>query len=130
MVLGTRGGALVVVSVRTVPASVAGQLGILGGGTAMAIMGDPDDDYDAEVEKWEKKLEKEPRRQRISDANKLELENSGWLKKLMPDAARRRQFMKWLERRHGTREGIDYEHLRPGSPEAAAAVEEFNLEEP
>jgi hypothetical protein len=68
-------------------------------------------------------FEEQPRRQRISDANKAELENSGWLKERLPDANHRRSFMKWLERGH--KQGEAHEHLRPGSPEAEARLQEF-----
>jgi hypothetical protein len=65
--------------------------------------------------------------QRISDANKMELENSGWLKGRLPNADHRRDFMKWLEENH--RVGEPHIHLRPGSPEAEAALQQFSEEE-
>jgi hypothetical protein len=68
-------------------------------------------------------FEEQPKKQRISDANKAELENSGWLKERLPDANHRRSFMKWLERGH--KQGEAHEHLRPGSPEAEAKLQEF-----
>jgi hypothetical protein len=57
-----------------------------------------------------------PRRQRISDGNKQELEESAWLRRRLPDDERRREFMKWLEKGH--RQGEEHTHLRPGSQEA------------
>lgn len=68
-------------------------------------------------------FEDQPRRERISDANKAELENSGWLKERLPDAKHRRAFMKWLERGH--KQGEAHEHLRPGSSEAEARLQDF-----
>ena len=131
-VLAMRGGTMVFVSARTIPATVAIEWGIAGSGAAMAMMGpdDPDFEDDPEVAKWERKFAGKPQRQRISDANKQELQDSGWLKQKLPDESRRRRFMKWLEERHNLREGKEHEHLKPGSPEAQQAVDEFNAEEP
>jgi hypothetical protein len=67
-----------------------------------------------------------PRSQRISDGNKAELENSGWLKAQLPDPADRREFMKWLQRGHEL--GEEHVHLRPGSPEAQEALSEWSAE--
>lgn len=75
--------------------------------------------YGDEADKWSK----EPRRERISDGNKQELQDSGWLKEKVPDVNTRRNFMKWLEQGH--KQGEAHEHLRPGSPEAEAALAEF-----
>jgi PrsW family intramembrane metalloprotease len=69
-----------------------------------------------------------PGDQRISDGNKAELQDSGWLKEQVPDADTRRQFMDWLERGHN--QGEAHVHLRPGSREAAQALEEFFKEYP
>jgi trimeric autotransporter adhesin len=61
--------------------------------------------------------------QRISDAAKTELENSGWLKEEEPNPSARTRFMKWLETEHKlVEEGGDHEHLRPGSPDAQRAL--------
>ena len=60
--------------------------------------------------------ENKPKKQRMSDAAKAELENSGWLKKRLPDAEHRRQFMEWLQKRHES--GSPHDHLSPGSPYA------------
>ncbi|OAI39303.1 hypothetical protein AYO39_00465 [Actinobacteria bacterium SCGC AG-212-D09] len=112
---------------------------------APAIGGDPPEpaptdevgpepaDDDADLDYWEREYGEdpentEPRRERISDANKAELEDSGWLRRELPDAARRRAFMKWLETSH--RQGYEHEHLRPGSPAARDAIRRFNEEEP
>ena len=69
-----------------------------------------------------------PKKERISDANKVELEDSGWLKKQLPDPERRRQFMKWLEANH--RAGEAHVHLRPGSREAREMLNRFKQEHP
>ena len=60
---------------------------------------------------------------RISDANKRELQESGWLRDLLPNVRARRAFMKWLERNHKT--GEAHIHLSPGSNEAVVALGEF-----
>ena len=65
--------------------------------------------------------------QRMSDANKTELENSGWLKGRLPNADHRREFMGWLEENH--RQGEPHIHLSPGSPEAEAELLRFSEEE-
>ncbi|MFL6141883.1 MAG: peptidoglycan-binding domain-containing protein [Labedaea sp.] len=70
-----------------------------------------------------------PRRQRISDGNKTELENSAWLRRRLPDDERRRQFMKWLERRHDNRDG-PHAHENPGSRELESSVRDFEAENP
>ena len=69
-----------------------------------------------------------PRDQRISDANKAELQDSGWLKDKVPSDDTRRKFMDWLETGH--RKAEPHAHLRPGSREAARALEEFFQEFP
>lgn len=128
VLLATSQGQLVVVAAETAPVEVAGQLGITGGATAMSMSGGPrDNDY------WEDKYGDDsrnelPRRQRISDGNKQELEDSGWLKQRLPNDERRREFMNWLERGHD--QGETHTHLRPGSREAEAAVREFESESP
>ena len=66
--------------------------------------------------------------ERISDATKKELEDSGWLKELEPDAERRREFMEWLEQNHG--KGGRHDHLSPGSPAAQRKYEEWLRENP
>ena len=94
-------------------------------GSAMAMAGNRggrwqdymDEDYDPRSGK-----------QRISDGNKVELEDSGWLKKKLPDADRRREFMKWLEKNH--KAGEEHAHLRPGSPEAQQMLDRFLSENP
>ncbi|HKS72670.1 MAG TPA: LysM peptidoglycan-binding domain-containing protein, partial [Terriglobales bacterium] len=63
--------------------------------------------------------------QRMSDANKVELENSGWLKEKLPDPTHRKEFMKWLEENH--QQGEAHIHLRPGSREAEDALQDFKL---
>ena len=81
------------------------------------------DDY------WEEKYGQDdppPRQERISDANKAELEDSGWLKNKLKEPQLRRDFMKWLEQGH--KQGEAHEHLRPGSPEAEAKLAEFLAE--
>lgn len=107
-------------------------LATLGAAGAMAILammmggsgsGGRGDDY------WEDKYGQDdppPRRERISDANKAELEDSGWLKNKIKDPQTRRDFMKWLEQGH--KQGEAHEHLRPGSPEAEAKLAEFLAE--
>jgi hypothetical protein len=102
---------------------------------------------------------REVREQRISDANKQELENSSWLKKKEPKPERRRKFMKWLEKNHkvgeedvaatekelsvGNKAAAEkskapqkiskpsdgHVHLIPGSPEAEAAYQAWLKEE-
>jgi hypothetical protein len=67
-------------------------------------------------------------RERISDGNKAELEDSGWLKKKLPDPDRRREFMKWLEKNHKV--GEEHVHLRPGSREAQQMLDRFIAESP
>ena len=74
-----------------------------------------------------------PRRTPISDTyRKSELEDSGWLKRRIPDPERRRKFMKWLQRYHPMEEttGEEHPHLDPGSPEAEEMVEQFEQENP
>jgi hypothetical protein len=66
------------------------------------------------------------RNQRISDANKAELEASGWLRAQLPDPEDRRAFMEWLQRRHET--GEEHVHLSPGSPEAQRDLNEWQAE--
>jgi hypothetical protein len=60
--------------------------------------------------------------QRISDANKAELQESGWLKERLKDPENRRQFMDWLEDRHKVEA---HEHVSPGSPRANALLDEW-----
>jgi len=128
VVLATSRGQLVIVAVHTVPAAVAGELGITAGGSAMAMSGGPRD-KDYYEEKYGDADENDmPRRQRISDGNKQELENSGWLRQRMPGEERRREFMEWLQKGH--EQGEAHTHLRPGSREAEAAVREFEAENP
>jgi hypothetical protein len=68
--------------------------------------------------------------QRISDAAKTELENSGWLKEEEPNPDARTRFMKWLEAEHKlVEEGGGHEHLRPGSPEAQRALGDWRQSE-
>ena len=128
VVLATSRGQLVIVAVDTVPAAVAGELGITAGGSAMAMSGGPRD-KDYYEEKYGDADENDmPRRQRISDGNKQEFENSGWLRQRMPGEERRREFMEWLQKGH--EQGEAHTHLRPGSREAEAAVREFEAENP
>jgi hypothetical protein len=128
VLLATSQGQLIVVAADTVPVEVAGQLGITAGATAMSMSGGPrDGDY------WEDKYGDDPRgelprRQRISDGNKQELEDSPWLRQRLPNDDRRREFMKWLEKGH--KQGEEHAHFRPGSRELEAAVREFELENP
>jgi hypothetical protein len=128
MLATTGGGRLVVIAAETVPVAVSGQVGAIAGAGALAMAGTPrDPDY------WEDKygddpLNERPRRERISDGNKAELEDSGWLRGRLPDEERRREFMEWLQRRH--EQGEAHIHLRPGSREAEQAVGEFELENP
>jgi hypothetical protein len=79
-----------------------------------------------ERESYGEEFEDEPRHQRMSDANKAELQESGWLRERLPSVADRRAFMKWLERGH--KQGEAHEHLRPGSPEAEAKLGEWAAE--
>ena len=65
---------------------------------------------------------------RISGANKRELQESGWLRDLLPNVRARRAFMKWPERNHKT--GEAHIHLSPGSNEAVVALGEFLAQEP
>src|SRR6266568_2194309 len=114
VVLATNGGGqLVIVAAETIPAAVATELGIAGAANAMAMAGDPRD-----LEYWEDRYgdldDDRPRRQRISDGNKMELENSAWLRRRLPDDERRRQFMEWLEHRHDNRDG-PHVHERVGT---------------
>ncbi|MER6666896.1 hypothetical protein ABT256_20305 [Amycolatopsis japonica] len=128
VVLATSRGQLVIVAVDTIPAAVASDLGITAGASAMAMSGGPRD-KDYYEEKYGEGGENDmPRRQRISDGNKQELENSGWLRRRMPSEERRREFMEWLQRGH--EQGEAHTHLRPGSREAEAAVREFEAENP
>lgn len=75
-----------------------------------------------------RRRQESPRFQRISDANKQELQESGWLRRLLRDVDRRREFMEWLETNH--RQGEAHIHLRPGSREADAALRDFLAENP
>ncbi|MEV6448592.1 hypothetical protein [Amycolatopsis sp. NPDC051716] len=128
VLLATSQGQLVIVAADTVPAVVAGELGITAGTSAMAMSGGPRD-KDYYEEKYGDAEENDmPRRQRISDGNKQELEKSGWLRQRMPDEERRREFMEWLQKGH--EQGEAHTHLRPGSREAEAAVREFEAENP
>ncbi|GIF96123.1 hypothetical protein Cci01nite_12170 [Catellatospora citrea] len=113
-------------------AAAADFLATLAGAGALAILaammsgngsGGRGDDY------WEEKYGQDdppPRQERISDANKAELEDSGWLKNRLKEPQQRRDFMKWLEQGH--KQGEAHEHLRPGSPEAEAKLAEFLAE--
>ncbi|MFW6187232.1 MAG: hypothetical protein ACOC84_04450 [Actinomycetota bacterium] len=142
VVLVTTQGQLVVVAVDAVPVAIASQAGIAGGALMSAAAGgggggedDDFDDFDPEADYWERKFrgsrQKElPKRTRISDANKQELQESGWLRSRMPSVERRRQFMDWLEERHHWREGIEHGHVKPGSPGAEEALREFLLDNP
>jgi hypothetical protein len=128
VVLATQDGQLVVVAVETIPVQVAGAYGIVAGTTAWTMSGTPDDD-----DYWEDKYGDDPRddlprRQRISDGNKTELEDSDWLKRRLPDDDRRREFMDWLKKGH--RLGEPHVHKRPSSRELEQAVQEFELENP
>ncbi|MEV6632144.1 DUF4157 domain-containing protein [Actinoplanes sp. NPDC051470] len=69
-----------------------------------------------------------PRKKRISDGNKEELQESGWLRKKLPDVERRREFMDWLKRNHQV--GEEHTHLRPGSREADRMLKRFLEESP
>jgi hypothetical protein len=69
-----------------------------------------------------------PRRKRISDGNKQELQESGWLRKRLPDVKRRREFMDWLKANH--RIGEEHVHLRPGSRVAEEMLTRFVEEVP
>lgn len=66
-----------------------------------------------------------PKSERISDGNKQELQNSGWLKRRLPSEKDRRDFMKWLQKGHTA---DDHEHLRPGSPDAEEILKEWSDE--
>jgi hypothetical protein len=122
------GGRMVAVAAETVPLTVSGQVGAVGAGTgALAMTGGTDPDY-WEDTYGEDPRDQGPRRERISDGNKAELERSGWLRRQLPDEERRREFMEWLQRRH--EQGEEHVHLRPGSREAQQAVDEFTLENP
>jgi hypothetical protein len=102
--------------------------GAIGSGTASAMSGkDRDKDW-YEDEYGDDPRNQLPKRQRISDGNKVELEDSGWLRKKLPDADRRREFMKWLEANH--KQGEAHEHLRPGSPQAEEMLRRFLAENP
>ncbi|MDN5770574.1 MAG: hypothetical protein L0H24_06740 [Microlunatus sp.] len=90
--------------------------GAIGSGTAAAMSGKNRDKDWYEDEYGDDPRNQLPKKQRISDGSKVELEDSGWLKKKLPDVERRREFMKWLEANH--KQGEAHEHLRPGSPEA------------
>ena len=64
-----------------------------------------------------------PKEKRISDANKAELQESGWLRERLPNQGDGIEFMKWLERGH--KEGEAHEHLRPGSSQALEKLREW-----
>lgn len=98
--------------------------GAVGSGTVSAMSGKDWDRYDEDY--GDDPRNRLPRRERISDGNKVELEASGWLKKKLPDPERRREFMKWLESNH--KQGEAHEHLRPGSREAEAKLQQFLAE--
>ena len=72
-----------------------------------------------------KNVDDGPRTERISDGKKAELESLGWLKKRLPSAEHRRDFMKWLQKGHTE---DDHEHLSPGSREANRMLEEWSQE--
>ena len=101
-----------------VAGGIPGPFGPLG--TAMAMSGagrGRDSDY------WEEKFEGKPKREPVSDSYaKQELQESGWLKKRLPDIERRRQFMDWLEKNHKL--GEEHQHLKPGSKYAKVHAEE------
>ncbi|MGY1898331.1 hypothetical protein [Nocardia gipuzkoensis] len=127
VMLATSNGQFVVVAAETIPAAVAGQLGITAGATVFNMAGgDPRDPHYWEDKYGDDAHDELPRRQRISDGNKQELEDSAWLRRRLPDDRRRREFMKWLERGHN--QGERHTHLRPDSREAEAAVREFEAE--
>lgn len=128
VVLATARGQLVIVAADTIPVTVAGELGITAGATAMTMAGGPRDKDYFEEKYGDGEENDVPRRQRISDGNKQELENSGWLKRRMPSVERRREFMEWLQKGH--ERGEAHTHLRPGSREAESAVRQFETENP
>ena len=66
--------------------------------------------------------------QRMSDSNKQELEDSGWLKEGLSNPKHREEFMQWLEQNH--QQGEPHIHLRPGSREAADALRDFKMTDP
>ncbi len=121
VVLATTRGQLVLVAAETIPVAVGRQLGVTAGATTMAMASDPRDaDY------WENTygddpLNDQPRRQRISDGHKEELENSGWLKERLPDPDMRREFVYDLRRRYGGQHG----HHPPGAPVTERALREW-----
>ncbi|CAN5727860.1 hypothetical protein BH09MYX1_BH09MYX1_40570 [soil metagenome] len=79
-------------------------------------------------------------RQRISTGQKVELENSAWLKGELPNEEDRRKYMAWLEKNHsvgdqgpelrpGDRDAGKHEHLSPGSRAAEAMLNRWRAEE-
>ncbi|MGC2215001.1 MAG: DUF4157 domain-containing protein [Silvibacterium sp.] len=89
---------------------------------------DTDDDLSAYEEKYGDDPKYERRKdQRISDAHKSELEDSGWLKKRVTDPDDRRAFMKWLEKRHGV--GEAHNHFPPGARRTVRALKQWKEEE-
>ena len=88
-----------------------------------------DDDLDpTEEEHGDDERNRQPRFEWMSDADKKELEESGWLKaNLSREPEPRRRFMKWLEANH--KQGEEHRHLRPGSPYAREMLARFREEE-
>jgi hypothetical protein len=87
-----------------------------------------DEDLDPFEEKYGEDPRNQTRRQWISDPDKMELEESDWLKKnLSRDPEPRRRFMKWLEATH--KQGEEHTHLKPGSPYAESMLSRFKQEE-
>ena len=88
-----------------------------------------DDDLDPfEEEFGEDPRNQQPRKEWITDPDKVELEDSDWLKRnLSEEPEPRRRFMKWLEANH--QQGEEHRHLKPGSPYAREMLARFREEE-
>jgi hypothetical protein len=82
----------------------------------------------------------DPGHMRMSDANKAELEDSGWLKGEEPDPLRRGKFMEWLEKNHkagelgpeipkGAKAVDGHVHVKPGSQYAKEMLKRWREEE-
>lgn len=129
-----RGGNLAFAAVRGSgdagsAAAAAGPRIPLRPGSAMAMAGNREGNRgNREKEYQDEDFDPGPRKNRISDGNKVELEDSGWLKKKLSDPDRRREFMKWLEKNH--KQGEAHEHLKPGSREAQRMLDRFLAENP
>ncbi|HEU5472577.1 MAG TPA: peptidoglycan-binding protein [Actinophytocola sp.] len=131
LLAATPDGQLVLVAVESIPVEVSAQLGIT---AAAAMMGGSGGGGDEDLDRYEEEygdhpLMREPSGGRISTGRKPELQESGWLRRRLPDPARRKEFMDWIRDRNRTG-GPGHEHQDPGSQPTQELLDEFLAESP